>query len=331
MEHAVEEWARASEEELYARRSRLPGRRPSLRRRRGRIAVVTDSSCSLPTDAEGRIRMGQVGANITSVPIPVMIETAHHDAQIYAGASAELDRDLALAVAQGTPVRTSRPSPGRLSEVYHRLAGQGYAGIVSVHLSGKLSGTVEAARLAGEDSRIPVSVVDSAQTGLSLGHAVLDAAMTAQLGGSQPEVVRAAEETAAASQSLFVVPNLEQLRRGGRINTLAGIVGNLLWVKPLLQIRDGEVQPLERPRTLPRALSRLTARVQEAAAEMDRPRIVVHGFGNAEQARELADALQEHSALPVPVVPLPPALAAHLGLGAVAVCVSPAQTVMPQQ
>lgn len=331
MEHAVEEWARASEEELYARRSRLPGRRPSLRRRRGRIAVVTDSSCSLPTDAEGRIRMGQVGATITSVPIPVMIETAHHDAQIYAGASAELDRDLALAVAQGTPVRTSRPSPGRLSEVYHRLAGQGYAGIVSVHLSGKLSGTVEAARLAGEDSRIPVSVVDSAQTGLSLGHAVLDAAMTAQLGGSQPEVVRAAEETAAASQSLFVVPNLEQLRRGGRINTLAGIVGNLLWVKPLLQIRDGEVQPLERPRTLPRALSRLTARVQEAAAEMDRPRIVVHGFGNAEQARELADALQEHSALPVPVVPLPPALAAHLGLGAVAVCVSPAQTVMPQQ
>lgn len=331
MEHAVEEWARASEEELYARRSRLPGRRPSLRRRRGRIAVVTDSSCSLPTDAEGRIRMGQVSANITSVPIPVMIETAHHDARIYAGASAELDRDLALAVAQGTPVRTSRPSPGRLSEVYHRLAGQGYAGIVSVHLSGKLSGTVEAARLAGEDSRIPVSVVDSAQTGLSLGHAVLDAAMTAQLGGSQPEVVRAAEETAAASQSLFVVPNLEQLRRGGRINTLAGIVGNLLWVKPLLQIRDGEVQPLERPRTLPRALSRLTARVQEAAAEMDRPRIVVHGFGNAEQARELADALQEHSALPVPVVPLPPALAAHLGLGAVAVCVSPAQTVMPQQ
>lgn len=331
MEHAVEEWARASEEELYARRSRLPGRRPSLRRRRGRIAVVTDSSCSLPTDAEGRIRMGQVGANITSVPIPVMIETAHHDAQIYAGASAELDRDLALAVAQGTPVRTSRPSPGRLSEVYHRLAGQGYAGIVSVHLSGKLSGTVEAARLAGEDSRIPVSVVDSAQTGLSLGHAVLDAAMTAQLGGSQPEVVRAAEETAAASQSLFVVPNLEQLRRGGRINTLAGIVGNLFWVKPLLQVRDGEVQPLERPRTLPRALSRLTARVQEAAAEMDRPRIVVHGFGNAEQARELADALQEHSALPVPVVPLPPALAAHLGLGAVAVCVSPAQTVMPQQ
>lgn len=331
MEHAVQEWARASEEELYARRSRFPGRRPSLRRRRGRIAVVTDSSCSLPTDAEGRIRMGQVGANITSVPIPVMIETAPQDAQIYAGASAELDRDLALAVAQGTPVRTSRPSPGRLSENYHRLADQGYAGIVSVHLSGKLSGTVEAARLAAEDSRIPVSVVDSAQTGLSLGHAVLDAAMTAQLGGSQPEVVRAAAETAAASQSLFVVPNLEQLRRGGRINTLAGIVGNLLWVKPLLQIRDGEVQPLERPRTLPRALSRLTARVEEAAAEMDRPRIVVHGFGNPEQAQELAEALQEHSALPVPVVPLPPALAAHLGLGAVAVCVSPAQPVTPRQ
>ncbi len=331
MEHSVQEWARASEEELYARRSRLSGRRPSLKRRRGRIAVVTDSSCSLPTDAEGQIRMGQLGANITSVPIPVMIETAQHDAQIYAGASSELDRDLALAVAQGTPVRTSRPSPGRLAEAYRILADQGYAGIVSVHLSGRLSGTVEAAQLASQDSRVPVIAVDSAQTGLSLGHAVIDAAMTAQLGGSLRDVARAAEETAAASQSLFVVPNLEQLRRGGRINALAGILGNLLWVKPLLHIRDGEVQPLERPRTLPRAISRLTARVEDMAAEMDRPRIVVHGFGNPAQARELAEAFQEHSALPVPVVPLPPALAAHLGLGALAVCVSPAHTATPQR
>lgn len=293
--------------------------------------MVTDSSSSLPTDAEGHVRMGQVGSNITNVPIPVMIETAQRDAQIYAGASAELDRDLALAVAQGTPVRTSRPSPGRLAEVYHSLADQGYAGIVSVHLSGKLSGTVEAAGLAAQESRIPVRVVDSAQTGLSLGHAVLDAAMTAQLGGSLAEVASAAEETAAVSHSLFVVPNLEQLRRGGRINALAGIVGNLLWVKPLLHIHHGEVQPLERPRTLPRALSRLRARVEEAAAEMDRPRIVVHGFGNPAEARELAEVLQEHSAMPVPVVPLPPALAAHLGLGAVAVCVSPAQTDLAQR
>lgn len=319
MDYAVGEWARATEAELYARRGRLPGLKPNLRRRRGRIAVVTDSSCSLPVD-----RLGQLGMNITSVPIPVMVETAQHDAQIYSEESEELDRDLPLAVAQGTPVRTSRPSPGRLAEAYREIAAQGYAGIVSIHLSGKLSGTVEAAQLAAQDSRIPVVVVDSGQAGLSLGHAVLDAAMTAQLGGSLAEVADAAERTVEASESLFVVPNLEQLRRGGRINALAGIVGNLLWVKPLLHIRDGEVQPLERPRTLPRAIARLTQRVTEAAEKMERPRIVVHGFGNPGQARELAESLQEHSALPVPVVPLPPALGAHLGLGALAVCVSPA-------
>ncbi len=324
MEYSLGEWARATEAELYARRSRMPGRKPSLRRRRGRIAVVTDSSCSLPADRQGRVELGQLGANIISVPIPVMIEPAPRDAQIYPEPSAELDRDLPLAVAQGTPVRTSRPSPGRLAEVYRSLADQGYAGIASVHLSGKLSGTVEAARLAAQESPIPVVAVDSGQAGLSLGHAVIDAATAAQLGAGLDEVAEVAGRTAAASHSLFMVPNLEQLRRGGRINALAGILGNLLWVKPLLHIRDGEVQPLERPRTLPRAITRLSARVEEAAAAMDRPRVVVHGFGNPDQARELAEALQEHSAMPVPVVPLPPALGAHLGLGALAVCVSPA-------
>lgn len=323
MDPSTAEWARAAEAELYARRSRLPGRKPSLRRRRGRIAVVTDSSCSLPTDRQGRVELGQLGANIISVPIPVMIETAQHDAQIYSEASEELDRDLPLAVAQGSPVSTSRPSPGRFAEVYRDLASQGYAGIVSVHLSGKLSGTVEAARFAAQESRIPVVTVDSGQAGLSLGHAVLDAAMAAQLGGSLGQVAEAAERTAAESESLFVVPHLEQLRRGGRINALAGILGTLLWVKPLLHIRDGEVHPLERPRTMPRAVTRLTARAAEIAERMERPRIVVHGFGNPDQAGELAEALQEHSALPVPVVALPPALGAHLGLGALAVAVSP--------
>lgn len=298
------------------------------RRRRGGVAVVTDSSCSLPAELLAAARVP-----VVSVPIPVMIGD-----QIYAevsgegtgptgsggsGDQTELDRDLALAVAQGVPVRTSRPSPGRLAQTFGALQEQGFDGIVAIHLSSKLSGTVDAARLAAGEVGIPVQVVDSQQTGAALGHAVLDAAAAAGRGAGLDDVVRTAERSAGAGSSFFVVPSLEQLRRGGRINALASLLGGLLWVKPLLGLQDGEVQLVERPRTMPRAMERLSARVEETASRMDRPRLVVHGFGNVPQAVELADQVAGLSTHPVPVVDLPPSLAAHLGLGALAVCLTP--------
>ncbi|OSM44651.1 hypothetical protein BCY76_000645 [Nesterenkonia sp. PF2B19] len=314
-------WIRSCEYALTVggpRRSGLWG----PRRRQGGVAVVTDSSCSLPPALLNAAR-----PPVTSVPIPVMIGD-----QIYAGETgasagggegAELERDLALAVAQGAPVRTSRPSPGRLLQAFRAAEAAGCEGIVAVHLSSKLSGTVDAARLAAEAVGVPVRVVDSQLTGAALGDAVLDAAAVAGRGGSIDAVADAAERCARGASAFFVVPNLEQLRRGGRINALASLVGGLLWVKPLLGLEDGEVQLVERPRTMPRAMERLMARVEEAASAMDDPRLVVHGFGNLPEALELADRVSGLSARPVPVVDLPPSLAAHLGLGALAVCLTP--------
>ncbi|MBE1513747.1 DegV family protein [Nesterenkonia halotolerans] len=318
-QQSLARWRSAVEADLLRRRAAMPGRKPNLRRKKGRIAVVTDSSCSLPVDRHTQeVLLGQMGANIVAVPIPVMI-----GGQMYPETSAELDRDLPLALAQGAEVRTSRPSPGRLLESYQKLKDQGYAGVVSIHLSGELSGTVDAARLAAGQLDFPVTVLDSAQAGLALGHSVIDAAMTAQLGGTLSAVAESATRTARASESLFVLPQLDQLRRGGRINAMATLIGGLLWVKPLLQLVDGEIHPVERPRTMVRALERLQVRVTEKAHSMQAPRLAVHGFGNDLQALQLAEALQPLSATPIPVVDLPPALAAHLGLGALAVSLSP--------
>lgn len=318
-QQSLARWRSALEADLFARRAAVPGRKPPLRRKKGRIAVVTDSSCSLPVDRDTQeVLLGSVGAQIISVPIPVMIGE-----QIYPETSAELDRDLPLALAQGTAVRTSRPSPGRLLESYQSLQHQGYAGVVSIHLSAKLSGTVEAARLAAGQLDFPVTVVDSHQAGLGLGHAVIDAAITARLGGSLASVAASATASAERAESLFVLPNLDQLRRGGRINAVSTLIGGLFWVKPLLQLIEGEIQPMERPRTMPRALERLQARVAQHAHGMDAPRLGVHGFGNPAQALDLAEALAPLSATPVPVVDLPPALGAHLGLGALAVSLNP--------
>lgn len=318
-QQSLARWREAVEADLLRRRAAVPGRKPNLRKKKGRIAIVTDSSCSLPVDRSTQeLVLGQVGCNIISVPIPVMIGD-----QIYPETSEELDRDLPLALAQGTAVRTSRPSPGRLLRCYQQLQAQGYAGVVSIHLSAQLSGTVESARLAAAQLDFPVTVVDSGQAGLALGHSVLDAAMAAQLGGTLESVAAAASRTADASESLFVLPHLDQLRRGGRINAMSSLIGGLLWVKPLLQLVDGEIHPVERPRTMPRALERLQTRVTEHAHTMESPRLAIHGFGNPAQSLELAEALRPLSAAPVPVVDLPPALGAHLGLGALAVSLSP--------
>lgn len=319
----VAQWAAAAEADLLARRRGSQGIRPNLRRTRGRVAVVTDSASALPLNPDGGPALGVLGEHLSVVPIPVMIDYPHRAAQMYPEASKELDRDLPLAVAQGIGVRTSRPSPGRLTETYRKLQERGFAGVVSVHLSSKLSGTADAARLAAEEVDIPVSVLDSQQAGLALGEAVIEAAITARLGGSLRETAEMAEATAAAADSLFVVPSLEQLRRGGRINRLSTILGSLMGVKPLLGLRGGEVVLLERPRSLARAVERLRAAALESAADHPHARLGVHCFGNPDQGAALADELAEHSAAPVPVMELPPGLAAHLGLGVLAVSVTP--------
>lgn len=326
----VSAWAQAAEAELYTRRSAHPGLKPNLRRSRGRIAVVTDAASALPlSPGTRRPALGVLGAQIEMVPIPVMIDQHRADphrgdAQIYPQDSAELSRDLPLALAQGLPVRTSRPSPGLLAETYRRLQAAGFAGVVSVHLSGKLSGTVDAATLAAEQVQIPVVVVDSGQAGLALGQSVIEAAITARLGGGLQQTVEAAQAVAAHACTLFAVPSLEQLRRGGRINRLASIFGTLMRVKPLLGLRGGEIVLIERPHSMARAAQRLQEiAIEEATAMSDGARIGVHCVGNPGQGIALAADLQGHSVQPVPVVDLPPGLAAHLGLGALGVSITP--------
>lgn len=327
---ATNAWLANADAALHRRRAQQSGFKRTLKRTRGRIAVVTDAASGLPVDtaapaqAVGNAALGTVGEQITVAPIPVMIEHPDQGMEVYPEPSAELERDLPLAMAQGTPVRTSRPSPGRLAAIYRHLKQAGFAGIVSIHLSAELSGTVEAARLASEHVDIPVTVIDSRQAGLGLGQAVVDAAVVARTGGDLQETAEAADRTAAESVSVFVVPSLEQLRRGGRINRLTSLIGSLIRVKPVLGLRTGEIELLETTHSFPRSVQRLKDVVAEQVGQRPGARLGVHYFGNQEQATELAAAVAEQSAQPVPSLPLPPALAAHLGLGALAVTINPA-------
>lgn len=281
--------------------------------------IVTDSTASLPPEQAA-------ARGIVVVPLQVVIGARVYD-EGPDGATPEL---VARALADFVPVSTSRPNPATMVELYERLARDGADEIISIHLSGDMSGTFESAQLAAGQVQIPVTALDSRQVGVATGYAALSAAAVLDAGGSAAEAAAAARSRAAASTSLFYVDTLEYLRRGGRIGAAAAILGGALAVKPLLGIVDGSVANLERVRTGARALSRLEDLAVEAAGDAPVDVCVSH-LANPHPAEQLAIRLTERladnlDARAIWCGELGAVLGAHVGPGMVAVCVAPRLT-----
>jgi DegV family protein with EDD domain len=285
----------------------------------GKAVVVTDSTASLPPEVAER-------RGIVVVPLQVVIGATVYD-EGPDGATPEM---VAEALKEFRPVSTSRPSPAYLTEVYAEAATDGATEILSVHLSGEMSGTHESAQLAARASPVPVTVVDSRQVGVATGYAALSAADVLDAGGTTAEAADAARARASSATSLFYVDTLEYLRRGGRIGAAAALLGGALSVKPLLRIEDGRVVNLDRVRTSARALSRMEDLIVEAAG--DRPAdVCVSHLANPDRAGELAQRLTARLAdnlqgREVWCGELGAVLGAHVGPGMVAVCVAPLLT-----
>jgi len=284
-----------------------------------RVAVVTDSAAGF---APAWTAPGGLAEGIEVVAMPVLVGD-----DILTGEHDDVTAPLMVALAAGTDVRTSRPSPGQFDRVYGRLVEDGYDGVVSVHLSGLLSGTADAARLAASRAGIPVEVIDTRTAGMAQGRAALAALATAREGGDLQAAAAAAAMGARASSLYFYVPSLEQLRRGGRITAAAGWLGTLLSVRVILHVQGGRLVPLERMRSAAKGLQRLQELVEaDAAGRGGDVELTVHHFGNEDEALGLAGRLED-SAGPgrVSTAPCPSVLAAHAGLGVVAVTVSKKQ------
>ena len=200
--------------------------------------VVTDSTASLPDEVAAE-------RGIVVVPLQVVIGADAFDE----GSPDATPERVAAALREFRPVSTSRPAPAVLLAAYERAAAAGATEIVSVHLSGDMSGTFESAQLAARDAPLPVVCVDSRQVGVATGYAALAAVEAVADGATAIEAAEAARRRADASSSYFYVDTLEYLRRGGRIGAAAALFGGALAVKPLLTIDDGTVSSLEKVRT----------------------------------------------------------------------------------
>ncbi|MFY1636977.1 DegV family protein [Solwaraspora sp. WMMB335] len=245
------------------------------------VAVVTDSTAYLPAELAA-------GQHLTVVPLTVVIDG--RDRREGADLTpAEVARAL---TDRWSAVSTSRPAPQEFADTYRRLLAAGSTGVVSVHLSAGLSGTVAAAELAARQvGRDKVLVVDSGSTGMGLGFPALAAAAAAATGGSTHQVRAAAVAAVGRTRTLFYVDTLEHLRRGGRITAASALLGTALSVKPILHVQDGRIVLRDKVRTAARALAKLVDLAVAAAADAGEVDVAVHHLADPDRARGLADAL----------------------------------------
>jgi DegV family protein with EDD domain len=269
-----------------------------------RLAIVTDSTADLPPE-----RAAELGIHV--VPLVVRIDEASYEdgTELPPAMFYEKLRD-----AKSVP-STSQPSIGAFQAAYEGVEADE---IISIHISSKLSGTVNSARAAA--AQVPakrIAVVDSAQVSLSLGYVAIAAAEAAQGGAGFDDVHAMVEREVQQTGFYAVLDTLAHARRSGRIGFAQALLGSVLQVKPILAIRSGEVQPVDRPRTMRRGLERLAE-----LARRDAPfsHLAVPHANNEPMARELAALLADVSPGTIDVVPTGATVGSHCGPGAVATC-----------
>ena len=219
------------------------------------IRIVTDSSCDLPTDL-----VQQYG--ITVLPCYVVVD----DQTFKDGLEIQADEFYRRLQADGRTPTTAQPTPSDFHEVYSDLIDQGDQ-IISIHVSSKLSGTLNSAEQAKTslDDSSAVEIIDSHLASIPLGLVVLDAAVLASEEQDLHEVAAKIRQTLGVHHGLFALDTLDYLYKGGRIGKARAFMGSVLHVKPILRLQNGEAYPVERPRTRERAMRRLVQLTQELA------------------------------------------------------------------
>ncbi len=242
------------------------------------VRVITDSTADLPSEMAAEL-------GIEVVPLNVHFGTdTFRD-----GIDLSADEFYERLVASPRPPTTSQPSVGAFLEVYQKAL-EGADGVVSVHISAKVSGTWNSAVQAREQlsDSSKVTVVDTGQASMGLGWVAVAAARAAQAGASMDEVASEARSAAEQVRVLFLVDTLEYLQKGGRIGKAQAMFGSVLAIKPILTIQEGEVHPLERVRTRGKGVARLVQLVQEAAPLQS---MAVLYTTTEDEARALAERL----------------------------------------
>jgi DegV family protein with EDD domain len=242
------------------------------------VRVVTDSSCDLPVQ-----RAEELGIEI--VPLTIRFGDKEYVDRV------ELTNEEFWAKVATSDVlpETAAPSAGAFEEVFRRLADEGADGIVCINLSSRLSATMQSAQLAAKQLQgtCPVEVVDSLMVSMGLGLQCINAVQLAQQGQDAEAIARATESQARRTRLVGALDTLEHLRRGGRIGAAQALLGGVLSIKPVIEVRDGAVAEAGKVRTRSKSLRLLADKVVQA----NRPQQVFVFDAQAPDIDELVDML----------------------------------------
>jgi len=217
------------------------------------VKIVTDSTADIPSELAQEL-------GIEVVPLKVRFGTE----EFLDGMNLSSEEFYQRLIEGPTLPTTSQPSVGEFAEVYRHL-GEGSDGIMSIHLSSKLSGTFNSAKQASEEAKVgcPIEVFDTLQASMAVGLIVLAVARAANAGAGMEELTALAEDTSSRSEFFVMLDTLEYLKKGGRVGPAMALIGGILNIKPMIILRDGEVNELAKERTRRKGVARLIRTAHE--------------------------------------------------------------------
>ncbi|XOQ12855.1 MAG: DegV family protein [Shouchella clausii] len=276
----------------------------------GKTAVLTDSTAYL--DKQTLEELG-----IYTIPLSVIFSGKNYREEMDLSTDAFYEK---LSTEEALPT-TSQPAIGMFTELLQELKDEGYTDVVSVHLSSKISGTLQTALSAGEMVEgITLHGVDSEISCAPQGFLARTAAKLA-LEGTPPEnIVAELEKIKAQIRAYFVVHDLHHLRRGGRLNGAQALIGSMLQIKPILHFEEGLIVPYAKVRTEKKALNHILDMLFDDLAAGNVNEVTVIHANNRAGAMQLKEKIAEqHPTTTIQISYFGPVIGTHLGSGSLGV------------
>jgi DegV family protein with EDD domain len=269
-----------------------------------KVAIVTDGTCSL-TPAQGE----QLGIHIAPIYVALGEKTYR------AGIDLDSEEFYRFLSASKKLPTTAQPTVTDFVNIYNKLAEEADE-IVTIVISHHMSATIQSAEMAREQfDKVPVHIIDSESTSLGLGMMAIAAARAAEQGQNAQAILELVENLKQKINVIFTVKTLEYLHKGGRIGGATAFLGTAMDIKPILYIKDGRIEPLERQRTRKRSISRLVELMEKNVGEKPVHVAILHG-NVPEESRQLEQSIRsQFNCVELITSDMGPVIGVHAGPG----------------
>ncbi|MFY4774312.1 DegV family protein [Metabacillus sp. RGM 3146] len=276
------------------------------------VHILADSACDLPLQFFK-------DENVTLIPLGV-----HVNGQEYEDLVAINPKEVYQAIKQGQTPKTSQASPLKLKEIFTDMAKKGTEGLY-VAFSSELSGTYQTSVMVANEVKeefpdFHLSIIDSKAASLGYGLAVVRAAELSAKGLPLAELEAKVKTFCKHIEHLFTVHDLDYLAKGGRVSKASAFVGGLLNIKPLLDVEDGKLIPLEKIRGKKKVFRRMIELMGERGKDLSQQTVAISHGDDEQTAAEVKEMIEEaFSPKKVIINPIGAAVGSHSGPGTIAV------------